>query len=247
MTTSIRILHRSLVAAVAVLSATAGAGHAAGPSFDCAGARGEVEIAICRSPKISALDAQIAAVYRQVMAAWKDDAEARDELRRLQRAFLDHRSDALAHHDDGLIHLHEAQLKFLRSIDVAPRRDIQGRWGTPYGGFQIRHDPQGWAVWGAAAEPVRFRWICEIDALGRLDGAVFVSPPGAGAADFPEWSLRVERLGAVVRLREFGPPGSATLPDGSSAEQRPHCGHNGRFDGVYLPQIPDPTLRVEAR
>lgn len=247
MTTSISSLHLGLVAAVAMLSATAGAGHAAGPSFDCATARGEVETAICRSPKVAALDAEIAAAYRRVMAAWKDDSAARDELRRLQRAFLDHRPDALAHHDDGLFHLHEAQLKFLRSIDVAPRRDVQGRWGTPNGGFQIRHDPQGWAVWGATAEPVRFRWICEIDALGRLDGADFVSPPGAGAADFPEWSLRVERIGAVVHLREFGPPGGGRLPDGSSTEQRPHCGHNGRFDGVYLPQIADPTRRVEPR
>lgn len=247
MTTSIRSPYRILVVALAITSATTATGLAAGPSFDCATARGEVEIAICRSPEIAALDAEIAAAYRRVMTAWKDDAVARDELRRLQRAFLDHRSDALAHHDDGLEHLHETQLKFLRSIDVAPRRDVQGRWGTPHGGFEIRRDPQGWAVWGATAEPVRFRWICEIDALGRLDGADFVSPPGAGAADFPEWSLRVERVGAVVRLREFGPPGSATLPDGSTAEQRPHCGHNGRFDGVYLPQIPDPTLRVEGR
>lgn len=247
MTTSIRSLHRGLVAASAILSATAGDGLAAGPSFDCATARGAVEIAICRSPKIAALDAEIAVAYRKVMTAWKDDAVARDELRRLQRTFLDHREDALADHDDGLRHLHEAQLKYLRSIDVAPRHDLQGRWGTSHGGFQIRHDPQGWAVWGATAEPVRFRWICEIDAHGRLDGADFVSPPGAGAADFPEWSLRVERLGAVVRLREFGPPGTARLPDGSSAEQRPHCGRNGRFDGVYLPQIADPTERVEGR
>ncbi len=247
MTNPIHSLHRSLVLAMAITSATLAAGHAAGPSFDCAGARGEVEIAICRSPKLATLDAEIATVYRQVMAAWKDDASARDELRRLQRAFLDQRSDALAHHDEGLEHLHEAQLKYLRSIDVAPRRDFQGRWGTSHGGFQIRLDPQGWAIWGAAAEPVRFRWICEIDALGRLDGADFVSPPGAGAANFPEWSLRVERIGALVRLREFGPPGTATLPDGSAAEQRPHCGHNGRFDGVYLPQIPDPTARVEGR
>lgn len=247
MTNSIRALRLTLVAAVAITSATAATGYAAGPSFDCATARGEVEIAICRSPKIAALDAEIAVAYRRVMAAWKDDAAARDELRRLQRAFLDHRSDALAHHDDGLFHLHEAQLKFLRSIDVVPRRDFQGRWGTPHGGFEIRRDPQGWAVWGATAEPVRFRWICEIDALGRPDGADFVSPPGAGGADFPEWSLRVERHGAVVRLREVGPPGSTTLPDGSSAEQRPHCGHNGRFDGVYLPQTPDPTRRVEGR
>ena len=247
MTTSIPSLLLGLVAASTILPTTAGSGHAAGPAFDCASVRGEVEIAICRSPRIAALDVEIATVYRQVMTAWKDDAIARDELRRLQRAFLDHRPDALAHHDDGLEHLHEAQLKFLRSIDPTPRHDVQGRWGTPYGGFQIRRDPQGWAVWGATAEPVRFRWICEIDALGRLDGADFVSPPGAGATDFPEWSLRVERLGAVVRLTEFGPAGTTTLPDGSSAEQRPHCGHNGRFDGVYLPQIPDPTQRVEGR
>lgn len=242
MTPSIRSLRASLL--VVVLGA---APSVAAPSFDCAGARGEVEIAICRSPAIAALDAEIAAVYRSVMAAWKDDAVARDELRRMQRAFLDRRSDALAHHDDGLHHLHEAQLKFLRSIDVAPRRDVQGRWGTPNGGFQIRHDPHGWAIWGATAEPVRFRWICEIDALGGFDGPDFVSPPGAGTPDFPEWSLRVERRGAVVRLREIGPPGTEKLPDGSSAEQRPHCGHNGRFDGVYLPQRPDPEARVEGR
>ena len=232
------LLHRLAVAA-SVLAVSAATLHAAGPSFDCARETGEVEQAICRSASLSALDARIAGAYRALMTAWKDQPEARDELRRAQRDFLERRADALRGPDGALGRLHQDQLALLSAIETTPRPSFEGRWGKLSGQVKIRREAAGEAIWGAAVEPVRFRWICEIDARGRSVDGVFVSPAEAGTPGFAEWSLRIERIGPLAQLREYAPPGGHVLPDGSSGEQRPYCGHNGRFDGVYFPLRPE--------
>lgn len=224
-----------LALALAVLVGSPEVGHAASPSFDCSGARGRVETAICRSERVARLDVRIDAAYRRLMRAFESDAEARQELRTAQRDFLERREAALDAPYDGFVRHHEAQAALLEAIDPAPRAGFEGEWSNLSGSIRIRRGDAGFAVWGSTVEPVLNRWICDVDDIGEVAGGTFVTPVGATAAGFPEWSIRIERAGVAIRVVEVGPAGTATLPDGSAAEQTPRCGRRGRFDGIYFP------------
>ncbi len=220
---------------VAVCAAFSWTASAAGPSFDCAGARGPVETAICRSEKLSKLDVRIDAAYRRVMRAWSSDPSTREELRLLQRRFLDDRESAMTLPDDGLGRHLEAQATFLEAIDTAPRAGFEGEWGNVAGGLRISRQAGGLALWGNAVEPLRFRWICDVEDLGIVDGATFVAPPEAVSPTHPGWSMRLERVAGMVRVLEVGPPGTEIAADGRALAQTPRCGRRGRFDGTYFP------------
>ncbi len=226
---------RSLVLALALAAAVAEPGAAAGPSFDCAGRRGPVETAICRSEKLSKLDLRIDAAYRRVMRAWSADPATREELRYVQRRFLDDREAAIAEPDDGLARHLEAQAILLEAIDTAPRTGFEGEWGNVAGGLRITRDATGLVLWGNAVEPLRFRWVCDVDDRGVVAGSGFVAPPEAVAANFPGWSMRLERVAGMVRVLEVGPPGTETTSDGRALAQTPKCGRRGSFDGTYFP------------
>nr|WP_010133571.1 MliC family protein [Microbulbifer agarilyticus] len=63
----------------------------AGPSFDCAKARGEVEQLICKDEKLAALDNQLASVY--TAAAAKAANEHPPVLKAMQRGWIKGRND----------------------------------------------------------------------------------------------------------------------------------------------------------
>lgn len=218
-----------------VLAGSLVAARAEAPSFDCARSTGPVEKAICRSPRLARLDLRIDAAYRRAMRAWRDDPLTREALRSAQRDLLDRRDAALAEPDDGLARLLEEQATFLEAIDAAPRHGFAGEWGNLTAGIRIEPTAAGIAVWGNRVEPVRFRWVCDIDDLGVVVDAALVSPPAAATGARADWSIRLERHGAAVRVREVGPAGTETLPDGTAVEQSPRCGRGGRFDGIYFP------------
>lgn len=77
--------------AVLSLGCAALAASAQGPSFDCAKAKGQVEQQICADPGLSALDRQLAAVYKA--AAAKATGKLGAALRTEQRAWVKGRND----------------------------------------------------------------------------------------------------------------------------------------------------------
>jgi uncharacterized protein YecT (DUF1311 family) len=226
---------RGFALATAVAATVTDSASAAGPSFDCAGARLRVETAICRSEKLSKLDLRIDAAYRRIMRAWSSDPVAREELRRVQRRFLDDRESAITVPDDGLGRHLEAQATFLEAIDTAPRAGFEGEWGNVAGGLRISREAGGLALWGNAVEPLLFRWICDVEDLGVVNGATFVAPREAISPTHPGWSMRLERVAGMVRVLEVGPPGTETTPEGRALAQTPKCGRRGSFDGTYFP------------
>ena len=210
--------------------------HAAGPSFDCATARGPVESTICTSPRLSRLDVRIDAAYRRARQAWRADGAMVEALRNTQRDFLDDRSAALDLSSDGLALLLAARANLLEALDPRPRSGFDGEWGNLAGALRIARDPSGLTIWGGAAEPVLARWICEVDDTGTVVGTTFYAPPeAAGAIAYPEWSLRIDRIDGGLRVLEVGPPGTETAPDGRALAQTPRCGRRGRLDGHYFP------------
>ncbi|WP_271411974.1 MliC family protein [Pseudomonas sp. Q1-7] len=70
----------------------------AGPSFDCAKAQG-VEQQVCQSTALSALDRQMADVYRKTLAA--TDAATQRRLRAEQRGWLKGRDECWKASDQG--------------------------------------------------------------------------------------------------------------------------------------------------
>lgn len=231
---SVRRLRPAALALVVAAACTDPA-TAAGPSFACAGARGAVETAICGSQTLAKLDVRIDAAYRRAMQGWSSDPATREELRFVQRRFLEDRETALADPNGGLARHLEAQAIFLESLDTAPRAGFEGEWSNLAGAIRISREKAGLTLWGNAVEPIRFRWICDVEDLGVESGPTFVAPPEAVTPGYPGWSIRIDRVAGVARLLEVGPPGTETAPDGRALAQTPKCGHRGRFDGVYFP------------
>lgn len=181
------------------------------------------------------LDRRIDAAYRRVMRGWSSDVAMREEVREAQRRFLEQRSVAVELPDNGLVRHLEAQAALLEAIDTAPRAGFEGEWGNLAGGLRISREAAGLTLWGNLVEPILFRWICEVDDLAVVSDGRLVAPPEATSAGFPGWSMRLERIGSVVRVLEVGPPGTETAPDGRALDQTPKCGRRGRFDGIYFP------------
>ncbi len=78
----------TLVALTAVFSVTASA---QGPTFDCAKAKGEVELLICKDPALAALDRELAQVYKAASA--KAQGELVTQLRQEQRGWVKDRDE----------------------------------------------------------------------------------------------------------------------------------------------------------
>ena len=84
------------------------------PSFDCGGAKGASERAICADPRLAALDRRLAAAYRQRLAA---DAS----VRTLQRGWLKARDEGCGRHTACLRRFMTAQLAWLQSRAPSPK------------------------------------------------------------------------------------------------------------------------------
>jgi uncharacterized protein len=72
---------------------------AAGPSFDCGKAEGEVETMVCRDPQLTALDRETARLFRLAAQGRHMNAARLQELKDAERAFLSAR-DARRTDDD---------------------------------------------------------------------------------------------------------------------------------------------------
>lgn len=89
-------MHRMTAAACLALAAAAPA-DAAGPSFDCTGARSAAEMAICADPGLAALDLALAEAYAGALAVARGldsgAAEAEQRLRAEQRGWIKGRDE----------------------------------------------------------------------------------------------------------------------------------------------------------
>jgi uncharacterized protein len=110
-----------------LLAALPGGAEAAGPSFDCAKAQRPVERAICASPKLSALDVEVARTFRETLSAAGNGREA---ILHSQRRWLADRVEActwMTDPDAGHVHvddncLEAAHRARLAGLQVAARR-----------------------------------------------------------------------------------------------------------------------------
>jgi uncharacterized protein YecT (DUF1311 family) len=91
---------RALALILAVVIAAPAAAQS-GPSFDCAKASSEVELAICAAPQLAAADREMAAVYGAL--ASKLSGAAKDHLVKDQQHWLAVRSDACVGSKDQVI------------------------------------------------------------------------------------------------------------------------------------------------
>lgn len=204
------------------------AAEAAPPSFDCAKAKLPVEKAICRSAELSAYDVEIAQAYARAMQNLGDPM--RETLRRAQRLFVAARNDAFGLPDDDLSGRLTDQIAFLKSIETRGRSTVEGSWRNGLGVVEVTKKPDGNAeVLIGTADPVRARWLCDVQVDARQVGA--------------EWHLLLDRdtaAGWKVALSTAGGQLTvkATPPAGAVGEPL-FCGNGGTVDGDYLPVRPD--------
>jgi uncharacterized protein YecT (DUF1311 family) len=218
---------RSLFVAIAALLLQI-ATCAAAPSFDCKAANAVERI--CDSDKLSALDRDIANVYKAALARLADDPQAVTALREDQRHFITLRDKGLTTNPDDAAALMETQRNFLRSIVPRARGVLLGLWEnvggvaivakTPRGRFKVDVETFGDPLWGNR--------YC----LGGGDdfaakGAWIVSANGA-----TEWNQRLTRRGHRLIVEEIEPR------DRAAREEKPapdYCGANGSLAGTFFP------------
>ncbi len=214
-----------------------------GPSFDCAGAKGRVEKAICADRELSRLDLALADAYRAALARLDGDAEAQAALRAAQRSFLSVRDARIGDAEFTVADAMSRQLDLLAGIDGAPRTEFVGVWAGHASELKVERPAPGDAAIPAGAfrvsidavEPTRARWLCDATGIGRLVGdALVVSAPPADDV-LEGWTLKIVRRGHVVDLYEIGPPGTERDATGFYYGMRPFCGMNGGVAGTYFP------------
>lgn len=226
-----------ILSAALFLSAWSAAAPASAQGADCRRASGPVELAICSTPALTALDRQIA---RQYAAAIADlDPSAASALRQDQRAFLSARDQAGADLTgdrlrEELTNRLSQRAEFLSSLQDDPIRDVVGRWRNLNGDITINQWSTGVLTFDAqTVDQPRYRWVCEADGDGEQtdDGqARFTINTDDGA----EWSLSVKRQGAALIVEEHRPRNGAAAP---------YCGSAGTIAGTYFPaeRLPDPS------
>jgi uncharacterized protein len=90
----------SLIALALVLSATPAVAQS-GPSFDCAKASNEVELAVCATPRLATADREMAAIYTALVG--KLSGPAKDHLVKDQQRWMAIRNDACIGTKDEII------------------------------------------------------------------------------------------------------------------------------------------------
>ena len=200
------------------------------PSFDCGRAQSPVEVAICKHPKLAALDRAVYGAYKSALRRLHKDKDAQKALRDEQRWFLKDREEARQREDigrttdfGGLDDFMEWRRKKLDQI-VHPSSGYEGLWINGHGEVRVRRRPDGaFAVRSAAGEWITARWVCEYEGKGHLQGEHIAVSTDAPDEDY---SLKFKRTGSVLLIFETSRSGT---PSSS-----PYCGSGGRLSGVYF-------------
>jgi uncharacterized protein len=196
---------------------------AAGASFDCRRAGTPTEHAICRSEALSALDRDIAAVFRQrrgrslapqavdanqrqwlaVRDACKDDAACLDKEMSARKSDL------------------QEQVARFASVPTQDRTGFSGVYVHPFGRAEIEAVSETELdVSISAVERTAARWVCDFSGTGTIRGEAIViehRPEG----DLAPVILTLRRKGDVLTVKE------------ERSGQVDYCGHNGSVEGTY--------------
>ena len=194
-----------------------------GPSFDCRRAVTPTEHAICRSEGLSALDRDIAALFRQrrtrSLAPQAVDANQRQWL-----AVRDACKDDAACLDKEMSARKSDLQEQVARLAKAPARDKTGFSGVyvhPFGRVEIEAVSETELdVSISAVERTAARWVCDFSGTGRIRGAAIViehRPEG----DLAPVTLTLRRQGDVLTVKE------------ERSGQVDYCGHNGSVEGTY--------------
>ncbi|MFL9883270.1 hypothetical protein PQR66_09555 [Paraburkholderia agricolaris] len=202
------------------------AAYAAGPSFDCAKASSDVEVAICGSTALMAADRDIADAYG--MARRRLDRQAGLALVQDQRAFLLTRGYVLTPDNNRsaqkrLLESMQNRARFLQGIPAQTRSGFAGQWGSVLGFVSVLAVGNGYEVSINTVEPTIGRWVCDIDGTGTLvEGKLLVKNAGDRAV------VQLSHDGELLKVETLPPPGIQNW-------HAPFCGSNGSLDGEYFP------------
>lgn len=225
-----------LVAAALTFPIWSTATPAAAQGADCRRASGPVETAICSTPALARLDAQIARRYAAVMAELDPkDAQA---LRRDQRAFVAARDEAGATRTGSVLGEELTQrlsgrVAFLDSLRSDPLVTVVGRWRNLNGEIVINQWATGVLTFEAQTTgEAGYPWVCEASGNGEWigeDEARFGHIDDAAA-----WTLNVKTEGTTLIVKE-------AIPNGAGSP--PYCGFGGSLAGTYFQaeRLPDPS------
>lgn len=216
--------HQTAITLVGIFFALPGSAEAIKASFDCSQARSPVEVAVCKSPELAALDRAVDAAYKAALRRLDRDKNAQKALRDEQRLFLEAREQARQREDyGGLGSFMDWRRKKLAQI-TQPQAGYEGLWIDGYGEVRISRRPDGsFAVKADAGEWITARWVCQYEGTGRLQGghvAVSTNEPD------DDYGLKLIRAGSVLLIEETS---RNETPTGS-----PYCGMGGRLSGVYF-------------
>lgn len=225
-----------LVAAAMMFPIWSAAAPAAAQGADCRRASGPVETAICSTPALARLDAQIARRYAAVIAELPP--QGAQALRRDQRAFLTARDETGATRTgsalvEELTERLSGRLAFFESLRSDPLVTVVGRWRNLNGEIVINQWATGVLSFEAqTADQPGSRWVCEASGNGEWigeDAARFDHIDDAAG-----WTLNV-KAGSTTLIVEEAIPNGAGSP--------PYCGDGGSLTGTYFQaeRLPDPS------
>ncbi|HEX8168286.1 MAG TPA: hypothetical protein VF601_21175 [Beijerinckiaceae bacterium] len=234
-----RATTRRVAVVLGALAMGGGVSAAPKPSFDCTRARTAVERAICGDAGLAALDAAVAAAYRQALGRVRPDQTLLAALTRDQAEFAAGREDTLDRPDADLARYLRSRRAWLDAI-AAPRPGIEGVWIN--GSGSLRVERRGNGLFGVVAkgdDPVRGSYTCTFIGVGRLEAGGLEAAWDGKAADDEDgaegWTLRLRRDGGTLRIEQ--------RRNGSEAPTPPFCGVHGTLEGSYLPArlLPGPV------
>lgn len=198
------------------------------PSFDCARARSETEIAICSDRDLATLDRRLAEAYARARSRLSNAGRA--ALAEDQRIFLRVRDASFSDRDqpwmEGFPNLSDrigARIALLDRIESRADGVWVGAWANEAGAIHIKRAVDGrLRAELSAAEPLNGRWICQTTITGRVENGRLHQ--GAQRSGNPAISLEVRQ--GVLIVRETWPDAEGGQPD--------YCGHNGGLEGRYF-------------
>ncbi len=196
------------------------------PSFNCTKAYSHVEKTICSHNILATSDVLIAKAKRAL------DPVTKKALQQDQQYFVVVRDEGFEKPWDERTSVEwlkiqlEDRLVFLHSVKKNPTKGMVGYWGNLFGGLDIAMIANGaYKVRLNAVDPRSARWVCDLDAEGKLvDGVLIAEDP-----EIEGWQVTVHRVGAGLIVKETAKPNTKT--DGYS----PYCGMNGTVEGTYFP------------
>lgn len=210
------------------------------PSFDCRKAQSPAEKAICRSPALAKLDAEIARHYADKIKRLSPDASTL--LIRDQRNFVavrDARFDLESENPGYTIwtlkDTLEDRLAYLDTIRTDMPSDYTGSWSNQEGSWWIvRQDDGRYQVVANAVEAVNARGVCSFDDIAVATARGLET----GSTDD---GYRLTREGAVLRVTRL----DADSDDDGGIES--NCGIHATLTGDYLPTREDPRKAIKTQ